>query len=178
MYLLADFKIFSLALVFMIRTCLGMFLCLRFVELLESVEFIIFIKFQQHFQSFFCHSFSVFFWDFSYHFTGPQIVAVLFIFSLFIFDQFYFENFLLLYLHKAMVFPVVMYGCESCFLGCWKRVFAMTCLLSWQNSVILCHASLCTSRPNSPVTPSVFWLPIFAFQSPMMKRTSFFWCYF
>lgn len=98
MYLLTDFKIFFLALIFMIRTCLGMFLCMRFAELLQSVGFIIFIKFQQDFQNFFCHPFSVFFWDFNYHFTGPQIIAVLFIFSLFIFDQFYFENFLLLHL--------------------------------------------------------------------------------
>ena len=28
-------------------------------------------------------------------------------------------------------------------------------------------------RPNLPVTPGVSWLPIFAFQSPIMKRTSF-----
>ena len=154
MYLLAGFKIFSLALVFMFRTCLGMFLCLRFVELLESVEFIIFIKFQQHFQSFFCHSFSVFFWDFSYHFTGPQIVAVLFIFSLFIFDQFYFENFLLLYLHKAMVFPVVTYGCESWTvkkdecrrfdafeLWCWRRLLRVPWTARRSNQSILKEVS-------------------------------------
>ena len=29
-------------------------------------------------------------------------------------------------------------------------------------------------RPNLPVTPGVSWLPTFAFQSPMMKGTSFF----
>ena len=28
-------------------------------------------------------------------------------------------------------------------------------------------------RPNLPVTPGVSWLSTFAFQSPMMKRTSF-----
>ena len=28
-------------------------------------------------------------------------------------------------------------------------------------------------RPNLPVTPGVFWLPTFAFQSHTMKRTSF-----
>ena len=56
---------------------------------------------------------------------------------------------------------------------CWKRVFAMTCVFSWQNSISLCPASLCITRPNLPVTPGVSWLPTFAFQSPIMKRTSF-----
>ena len=31
-------------------------------------------------------------------------------------------------------------------------------------------------RPNLPVTPGISWLPTFAFQSPMMERTSFVWC--
>ena len=43
----------------------------------------------------------------------------------------------------------------------------------WENSVSLCSASFCTSRPNLSVTPGISWLPTFAFQSPMMKRTSF-----
>ena len=34
-------------------------------------------------------------------------------------------------------------------------------------------ASFYTPRPNLPVTPGVSWLPTFAFQSPIMKRTSF-----
>ena len=34
-------------------------------------------------------------------------------------------------------------------------------------------ASFCTPRPNLPVTPGVSWLPTFAFQSPIRKRTSF-----
>ena len=59
-------------------------------------------------------------------------------------------------------------------LCCWKRLFAMTSAFSWQNSVSLCPASFCTPRPNLPVTPGIYWLPTFAFQSPMMKRTSFF----
>ena len=33
----------------------------------------------------------------------------------------------------------------------------------------LCSAPFCTPRPNLPVTPGVSWLPIFAFQSPIMK---------
>ena len=55
---------------------------------------------------------------------------------------------------------------------CWKRVFAMTSAFCWQNFISLCPASFCTPRPNLPVTPCFSWLPTFAFQSPMMKRTS------
>ena len=40
-------------------------------------------------------------------------------------------------------------------LWCWKRVFAMTCAFSWQNSISLCPASLHIPRPNFPVTPGV-----------------------
>ena len=49
----------------------------------------------------------------------------------------------------------------------------MTSVFSWQNSVSLWPASFCASRPNLPVTPSISWLPTFAFQPPIMKRTSF-----
>ena len=59
-----------------------------------------------------------------------------------------------------------------------RRVFSCVvgrgCLL-WpvcylgKTLISLCPASLCTSRPNLPVTPSVSWLPTFAFQSPIMK---------
>ena len=49
----------------------------------------------------------------------------------------------------------------------------MTSVFSWQNSISLYPASFCTPRPNLPVTPGVSWLPAFAFQSPIMKRTSF-----
>ena len=41
----------------------------------------------------------------------------------------------------------------------------MTRVFSWKNSISLCPASFCTPRPNLPLT--------FAFQSPIMKRTSF-----
>ena len=37
----------------------------------------------------------------------------------------------------------------------------------------LYSASFCTPRPNLPVTSGVSWLPTFAFQSPIMKKTSF-----
>ena len=43
----------------------------------------------------------------------------------------------------------------------------------WKNSVSLCPASFCTPRPNLPVVADISWLPTFAFQSPMMKKTSF-----
>ena len=44
---------------------------------------------------------------------------------------------------------------------------------SWKNSVSLCPASFCTPKPNLSVTPGNSGLPTFAFQSPLMKRTSF-----
>ena len=49
----------------------------------------------------------------------------------------------------------------------------MTSVFSWQNSISLWPASFCTPKANLPVTPGISWLPTFAFQSPMMKRTSF-----
>ena len=58
----------------------------------------------------------------------------------------------------------------SCVVG---RVFAMTSIFSWYNSVSLCLASFCTPRPNLPVTSIIPWLPTFAFQLPVMKTTSF-----
>ena len=39
--------------------------------------------------------------------------------------------------------------CVDLLLCCWKRVFAMTSMFSWQNSVSLCPVSLCTPRPSS-----------------------------
>ena len=65
---------------------------------------------------------------------------------------------------------VHMYSHPLC---CWKTVFAIISVFSWQNSVSLCPALLNTPRPNSPVTPGISWLPTLAFQSPMMKRTFF-----
>ena len=59
-------------------------------------------------------------------------------------------------------------------LCCFKRVFAMTSAFSWQNSTNLCPVSFCSLRPNLPITPGISWLPTFAFQSPIMKRT-YFW---
>jgi len=57
-------------------------------------------------------------------------------------------------------------------------VVGIGCLLrpvhSHGKTVSLCPASFCTPRPNLTATPGVSWLPTFAFQSPIMKRTSFF----
>ena len=41
------------------------------------------------------------------------------------------------------------------------------------SKALLAFASFCTPRWNLSVTPGVSWLPTFAFQSPIMKRTSF-----
>ena len=49
----------------------------------------------------------------------------------------------------------------------------MTSTFSWQNSVSLSSASICTPSPNLPVTPGISQLSSLAFQSPMMNRTSF-----
>ena len=40
----------------------------------------------------------------------------------------------------------------------------MTSVFSWENSVSFCPASFCTARPTLSVTPSISWLPTFAFQ--------------
>ena len=63
---------------------------------------------------------------------------------------------------------------SSLLLCCWKRVFAMTSAFSWQNSISLCPTSFHIPRPNLAITPGVSWLPTFASQSPIMKRTFFF----
>ena len=44
---------------------------------------------------------------------------------------------------------------ESHLLCCWEKVFAMTSVFSWQNSINLCLASFCTPRPSLSVTPGV-----------------------
>ena len=49
---------------------------------------------------------------------------------------------------------LVMSMCSH-LLCCWKRVFAMTSMFSWQTSVSLCPASFCIPRPNVPVTPGI-----------------------
>ena len=49
----------------------------------------------------------------------------------------------------------------------------MISAFSWQNSISLCPALFRIPRPNLPVTPGVSCVLTLAFQSPIMKRTSF-----
>ena len=49
----------------------------------------------------------------------------------------------------------------------------MTGVFSWQDSISLCPASFCTPRPILSATPGISCLTAFAFQFPIMKRTSF-----
>ena len=42
----------------------------------------------------------------------------------------------------------------------------MTSASSWQNSVSLCPASFCSSRPNLPVSPGISWLLTFVLIVP------------
>ena len=61
---------------------------------------------------------------------------------------------------------------ESCLVLLEECVCYDQCIFL-QNCISLCPASSHTWKPNLPVTPGISWLPIFAFQSPIMKRTSF-----
>ena len=76
-------------------------------------------------------------------------------------------------INLILVLTIWWYPCVDSFLVFWKRVFAMTSVFSWQDCISLCPTSLCTPRPNFPVTPGVSWLPTFAFQSFIIKRTPF-----
>ena len=51
-----------------------------------------------------------------------------------------------------------------------EGVCYITSAFSWQISISFCPASFCIPRPNLPVNPGVFWLPTFAFQSPIMTE--------
>ena len=59
----------------------------------------------------------------------------------------------------------------SCVVG---RRHLLWPVCSLGTTVSLCPASFCTPRPNLSVTPGSSRLPTFAFQYPMIKRTSFF----
>ena len=66
---------------------------------------------------------------------------------------------------------------------CWRlawrilNITLLACEMSYDQCILLaelfslCPASFCTPGPNLPVTPGISWLPTFAFQSPIMKRT-------
>ena len=77
-------------------------------------------------------------------------------------------------LNLILVLTIWWCPCEEPSLVLLERVFAMTKVFSWQNSVSLCPVSFCIPRPNLPVILGISWLSTFAFQSPMMKRTPFF----
>ena len=76
-------------------------------------------------------------------------------------------------IHLISVLTIWWCLCVECSLVLLEEGFSMTSAFSWQNSISLCPASFCMPKPNLPVTPGVSWLPTFAFQSPIMKRTSF-----
>jgi len=57
---------------------------------------------------------------------------------------------------------------------CWNRVFFMTSVFSWQNSVSFCSASFWTPRTNLPVTPDIFLLPTLH-SSPLWWKGHLFW---
>ena len=54
-----------------------------------------------------------------------------------------------------------------------EGVFYDQCILLAKLSISLCPASFHIPRPNLPVTPGFSWLPTFVFQSPIMKKISF-----
>ena len=59
----------------------------------------------------------------------------------------------------------------SCVVGRWCLLWPVSSL--GKSLLSLCPAPFCTPRPNLPATPGISWLPTFAFQSPVMERTSF-----
>ena len=72
-----------------------------------------------------------------------------------------------------LILVLTMWWCpcvESSLMLLGEGVCYDQCVL-WQNSISLCPASLHIPRSNLPVTPGISWLPTFAFQSPIMKRT-------
>jgi len=55
----------------------------------------------------------------------------------------------------------------------WSDLAAAAAVHSLSKTANFCPASFCIPKPNLPVTPGISWFPIFAFQFPLMKRTSF-----
>ena len=58
-------------------------------------------------------------------------------------------------------------------LGCWKG-YLLWPACYFDKTLLAFASSFCTPRPNLPVTLGISWLPAFAFQFSLMKRTSFF----
>ena len=95
----------------------------------------------------------------SSHDLSHRQFPVLFLLTVYSFSIFGWKN----TIHLISVFTFWWCPCVSLLLCWWKRVFAMTSVFSWQNSISLCPASFCTPRPKLPVPPGVAWLPTFAF---------------
>ena len=49
----------------------------------------------------------------------------------------------------------------------------MTSAFSWQNSISLCPASFCISRPNLPITPGVILTSYFCISVPYNEKDTF-----
>ena len=75
----------------------------------------------------------------------------------------------------SLILVLIIWWCpcvESSLVLLEEGVCYDQCVLLAQNSVSLWPVLFWTPRLNLPVTPGISWLPIFAFQSPIMKRTS------
>ena len=59
----------------------------------------------------------------------------------------------------------------SSVVGRWYLLWPVRSLGKTLLAFALFH--FCTSRPNLPITSDISWVPTFAFQTPIMKRTSF-----
>ena len=62
----------------------------------------------------------------------------------------------------------------SYLLCCWKRIFDVTSVLSWQNSLSFFPASFCTPRPNSPVNTRYLLTSYFCNPVPYDEKDIFF----
>ena len=74
-----------------------------------------------------------------------------------------------------LIFVLIIWWCpcvESSLVLLEVAVGYDQCILL-TNSISLCPASFCTPRSYLPVNPGISWLVTFAFQSPIMKWTSF-----
>ena len=62
----------------------------------------------------------------------------------------------------------------SYLLCCWKRMFGVTSVLSWQNSLSFFPASFCIPRPYSPVFPVYLLTFCFCIPIPYDEKDIFF----
>ena len=71
-----------------------------------------------------------------------------------------------------LVMSMSMCKVISCVVG--KGCLLLTSTFSWQNSVSLCPASFCISRPNLPVTSDIFLTSYFCVPVPYDEKDIFF----